>query len=85
MFRNGAGDVELSFQMISNSIPPRQNYLSSATTIGINPEHTATFIEIIQPALYKKFFTRLFDKSFKIIKRILPQTLKNHIKKVLFK
>ena len=85
LFWNEAEDVELSYQMINNSIPPRQNYLSSATTIGINPEYTATFIEIKRPALYKKFFTRLFDKSFKIIKRILPQTLKNHIKKVLFK
>lgn len=85
LFWNEAEDVELSYQMINNSIPPRQNYLSSATTIGINPEYTATFIEIKRPALYKKFFKRLFDKSFKIVKRILPQTLKNHIKKVLFK
>lgn len=85
LFWNEGEDVELSYQMIKNSIMPRQNYLSSATTIGIKSEYTSTFIKMNHPLSYQSFFPRFKNKIFKIIKRILPQSLKNQIKKVLHK
>lgn len=83
LFWNEGEDVELSYQMIKNSIPPRQNYLSSATTIGIDAKYTSTFIEMKRSnsMLYKIESGNLL----KIIKRILPQVLKNKLKKVLYK
>ncbi|MDA9230946.1 hypothetical protein N9O56_00030 [Rickettsiales bacterium] len=44
LFWNQQEDVALSRDMISNSIVPRINYISSATTIGIDEAHVKDFI-----------------------------------------
>ncbi|NTS76926.1 hypothetical protein HR060_08585 [Catenovulum sp. SM1970] len=44
LFWNQAEDVEISRAFYDCSIPLRWNVLSSATTIGITPDYTSTFI-----------------------------------------
>lgn len=44
LFHNEAEDVELAWQLRLNGVIPRINALSSATTIGLVPSYTSTFI-----------------------------------------
>ena len=85
LFWNQAEDVEISRQMILNSIVPRQNYFSAATTINTPLDYTATFRMIQSNESYNRILTILINKLFLLAKRNLPSSWKNIIKKVLYK
>lgn len=44
LFWNQCEDVELSGQFRSQGLPPRVNCFSAATTLGIGPEYTSSFL-----------------------------------------
>jgi len=49
LFWNQAEDVEISYVMKEHSLPPRINFLSSATTLGLKSDYTATFLSSAGP------------------------------------
>ncbi|MEW4451914.1 hypothetical protein AB1L30_04425 [Bremerella sp. JC817] len=71
---NQAEDMELSYTFRLHSLPPRMNCFSRATTLGITPEYTKTFVPF--PKAPSKaiisFKNILKDSGRKIERRLRP-------------